>query len=115
MSEDTIASDRSRTWRSDPLREEQETLEEADYTGAKNAKLFLREPLGAIEIVDPGSTECKALGDLGPEGVLFISEAKAPISPKSCKSGETDKASLLSVTNEVSGTTTFYRIDQAQR
>ena len=65
---------------------------------------------------DPESAECKAVGDLGPESVLFIPKAKSPKSPNPNKPGKADKAPLLSVTNEISGTTTLYRIDQqAQR
>lgn len=63
---------------------------------------------------DPESEDCKSLGDLGPEGILFIPKAKSPPSPNPGKPGETSKAPLLSVTNEVSGTTTLYRIDRAQ-
>ncbi len=63
---------------------------------------------------DPESEDCKSLGDLGPEGILFIPKAKSPPSPNPGKPGETNKAPLLSVTNEVSGTTTLYRIDRAQ-
>lgn len=64
---------------------------------------------------DPKSAECKAVGDLGPESVLFIPKAESPDSPNPNKPGNIDQAPLLSVTNEISGTTTLYRIDRVLR
>ena len=61
VSKDSIGSGRSRTWRSDPLLEDQETLEPADYTGANAALKTDRghqAPLasfGAIESIDPST------------------------------------------------------------
>lgn len=46
---------------------------------------------------EPGTPEA---GDLGPEGVLFIDAADSPIG-----------VSVLAVANEVSGTTTLFRVD----
>jgi len=45
--------------------------------------------------------ECAKAGDLGPEGVLFISEADSPT-----------KEPLLVVTNQTSSSTTVYRIER---
>lgn len=61
---------------------------------------------------DPKSAECKAVGDLGPESILFIPKAESPNSPNPNKPGRIDQAPLLSVTNEISGTTTLYRVDR---
>lgn len=47
---------------------------------------------------------CAEAGDLGPEGVLFIPRFKSPIG-----------AALLVVTQEVSDTTTIYRVDKIRR
>lgn len=47
-----------------------------------------------------GAPEAGTAGDLAPEGLIFIPAAKSP-------TGE----NLLAVANEVSGTTTLYRID----
>jgi hypothetical protein len=47
-----------------------------------------------------GDPEAGTAGDLGPEGLHFIPKGESPI-----------RAPLLVVTNEISGTTTLYRID----
>lgn len=47
-----------------------------------------------------GDPESGDAGDLGPEGVVFVPRRLSPID-----------APLLVVANEVSGTTTVYRID----
>ncbi len=49
----------------------------------------------------PPSKECAAAGDLGPEGVTFIPRSKSPID-----------AALLVMTQEISDTTTIYRVDR---
>jgi 2',3'-cyclic-nucleotide 2'-phosphodiesterase / 3'-nucleotidase / 5'-nucleotidase len=49
----------------------------------------------------PESPECAATGDLGPEGVLFIAEDASPI-----------RAPLVVITNQISGSTTIYRVDR---
>ena len=52
----------------------------------------------------PLPSVCAEAGDLGPEGVLFIPRFKSPID-----------AALLVVTQEISDTTTIYRIDRIRR
>ena len=47
-----------------------------------------------------GDPEAGSAGDLGPEGIIFISADESPV-------GEP----MLAVANEISGTTTLYRID----
>ena len=47
-----------------------------------------------------GSPPAGTAGDLGPEGLHFIAKKDSPID-----------APLLAVANEISGTTTLYRID----
>jgi hypothetical protein len=49
---------------------------------------------------DPGTL---AAGDLGPEGVLFIKASDSPI-----------RVPMLAVANEVSGTTTLFRVDRTR-
>ncbi|HYQ92072.1 MAG TPA: hypothetical protein VES89_08350, partial [Candidatus Competibacteraceae bacterium] len=52
---------------------------------------------------DPsGKPLCPQVGDLGPEGVVFITEADSPT-----------KEPLLVVANQTSGSTTLYRIKRA--
>ncbi len=46
-----------------------------------------------------GDPEAGTAGDLGPEGVTFIRAADSPI-----------RLPLLAVANEVSGTTTIYKV-----
>ena len=53
---------------------------------------------------DLPSPVCAEAGDLGPEGVMFIPRSKSPID-----------APLLAVTQEISDTTTLYRIDSVKR
>jgi 2',3'-cyclic-nucleotide 2'-phosphodiesterase/3'-nucleotidase/5'-nucleotidase len=47
-----------------------------------------------------GDPEAGTAGDLGPEGLHFVPKSESPI-----------RAPLLAVANEISGTTTLYRID----
>jgi len=48
-----------------------------------------------------GDVDLGTAGDVAPEGIVFIPQAKSPI-----------RAPLLAVTNEVSGTTTLYKIER---
>jgi hypothetical protein len=77
-----------------------------------NNRNFLTEPpLSSDDDVCPDDTRfedlpspvCAEAGDLGPEGVMFIPRSKSPID-----------APLLAVTQEVSDTTTLYRIDRVK-
>ncbi len=52
---------------------------------------------------DLPSPVCAEAGDLGPEGITFIPRSKSPID-----------APLLAVTQEISDTTTLYRIDRVK-
>ena len=47
-----------------------------------------------------GDAETGTAGDLGPEGIVFISKNESPINKP-----------MLAVTNEVSGSTTLYEIN----
>ena len=78
-----------------------------------NNRNFLTEPpLSSDDDVCPDDTRfedlpspvCAEAGDLGPEGITFIPRSKSPID-----------APLLSVTQEISDTTTLYRIDRVKQ
>ena len=58
----------------------------------------------SIDPDDLGDADAGAAGDLGPEGLAFISGAQSPI----------PGVPLLAVSNEISGTTTLYRIDTVE-
>lgn len=51
-----------------------------------------------------GDVDAGTAGDVAPEGMVFIPAAKSPI-----------RLPLLAVTNEVSGTTTVYKVERANR
>jgi len=78
-----------------------------------NNRNFLTDPpLSSDDDVCPDDTlfsdpvlspVCAEAGDLGPEGITFIPKSKSPI-----------HAPLLAVSQEVSDTTTLYRIDQTR-
>ena len=61
-----------------------------------NNRNFAIDPLPAVE---EGTAEPTEVGDLGPEGVTFISREASPIDDP-----------LVTVGNELSGTTTLYRV-----
>ena len=63
-----------------------------DYLSNRNFEATLSD--------DPTSAEVIAMGDLGPEGLHFISNEDSP-----------NGSNLLAVANEVSGTTTVWNID----
>jgi len=77
-----------------------------DYVNNRNfAVEFNEDVFGDVnEDGDPVPTleQLLAVGDLGPEGVLFIAAEDSP-----------NRAPLLVLTNEVSGSTTIYAIDAA--
>ena len=58
ISEDTMGTGRNRTWRADPLLEDEETLEPDDYDGANDTLETDRghqaplASLGAVEVID---------------------------------------------------------------
>jgi hypothetical protein len=58
----------------------------------------------SVDPDDLGDADAGAAGDLGPEGLAFISGAQSPI----------PGVPLLAVGNEISGTTTLYRIDAVE-
>ena len=66
-----------------------------------NNRDFRIEIKGVCEKGKPESEDCAKVGDLAPEGVLFIPEANSPID-----------APLVVTANETSGSTTIYRIDE---
>ncbi|PNQ49223.1 hypothetical protein C1141_21810 [Vibrio agarivorans] len=61
-----------------------------------------RDVAVSIKDIEEGVLDAGAAGDLGPESVLFIPAAQTP----------GGKAPLLVVGNEISGTTTIYRVEQ---
>jgi hypothetical protein len=77
-----------------------------------NNRNFLTDPpLSSDDDVCPEDTlfsdlpspVCAEAGDLGPEGIMFIPRSKSPID-----------APLVVVTQEISDTTTLYRIDRVE-
>ncbi len=107
--------------RSDNKGSEPEALDVGEVDGATYAFIGL-ERMGGImvyEVTDPdtprfveyvnnrdlgGDPEAGTAGDLGPEGIVFIPATASPVD-----------APLLAVGNEVSGSTTLYRIDTIER
>jgi hypothetical protein len=68
-----------------------------------NFRDFSVDPDQVCEENRPQSEECAQAGDLGPEGVLFISADDSPIG-----------VPLIAVSHELSTSTTLYRIDEVQ-
>jgi hypothetical protein len=69
-----------------------------DVTNPQNAKYV--QYINARDFTKNQSTEFTVLGDLGPEGLVFISAADSP-----------NGKPLLVVGNEISGTTAIFQID----
>ncbi|WP_227422313.1 choice-of-anchor I family protein [Pengzhenrongella sicca] len=58
----------------------------------------------AVSVEEDGAETLPTAGDLGPEGLTFISASASPT-----------RQPMLAVANEVSGTTTLFRLDLARR
>ena len=68
-----------------------------------NFRNFTIDPAAVCEKDKPQSETCAQAGDLGPEGVLFISKEDSPIG-----------IPLVVVVHEVSDSTTIYRVDAVE-
>lgn len=68
-----------------------------------NYRNFQVDPAQVCEEKRPITEECAQAGDLGPEGVVFIPAEQSPIG-----------VTMIAVTNEVSYSTTLYRIDSVE-
>jgi hypothetical protein len=68
-----------------------------------NYRNFAIDPAAVCEKNQPKSDQCSQTGDLGPEGILFIAADQSPIG-----------VPLVAITNEVSDSTTLYRVDSRQ-
>ena len=66
-----------------------------------NYRNFAIDPAAVCKKDRPKSDDCFRTGDLGPEGILFIAADQSPIG-----------VPLVAITNEVSDSTTLYRIDE---
>ncbi|HYQ92845.1 MAG TPA: hypothetical protein VES89_12425, partial [Candidatus Competibacteraceae bacterium] len=66
-----------------------------------NYRNFAIDPAAVCEKNKPKSDQCSRTGDLGPEGILFIAADQSPI-----------RVPLVAITNEVSDSTTLYRVDE---
>ena len=66
-----------------------------------NYRNFAIDPAAVCQKNVPKSADCSRTGDLGPEGILFIAADQSPIG-----------VPLVAITNEVSDSTTLYRIDE---
>jgi 2',3'-cyclic-nucleotide 2'-phosphodiesterase / 3'-nucleotidase / 5'-nucleotidase len=68
-----------------------------------NNRDFSVNPRNMCEGRDPREPECVAVGDLGPEGVLFIPSLRSPI-----------RAPLLVMSHEISDSTTILKIERTR-
>ncbi len=66
-----------------------------------NYRNFAIDPAAVCQKNLPKSEQCARTGDLGPEGILFIAADQSPLN-----------VPLVAITNEVSNSTTLYRVDK---